>query len=148
MIFSKLFGDQQVQLNCLASDFSINNGLMETRYFVLDTEDAVVSVSGEINLATEAMDIEVVPKTKGLRIISLRSPLYAKGTFKNPDIGLKKGPLIAKAGGAIVLGAVNPLAALIPLIKSGRTQDIDCARLLADAREKPKAIAPEQPGKK
>jgi uncharacterized protein involved in outer membrane biogenesis len=142
-IFSKLFGDKQVQLNCLASDFAVTDGLMKTRYFVLDTEDAVVSVAGTINLASEAMDLDIVPKTKGLRIISLRSPLYAKGTFKHPDIGLQKGPLLAKTGGAIALAAINPLAALIPLIKPGRTQDIDCARLLAEARAQPKAPLPK-----
>tara|TARA_R110001599_G_scaffold64023_3_gene178823 strand:- start:437877 stop:439949 length:2073 start_codon:yes stop_codon:yes gene_type:complete len=143
-IFSKLFGDKQVQLNCLASDFVVTDGLMKTRYFVLDTEDAVINVSGDINLATEAMDLDVVPKTKGLRIISLRSPLYAKGTFKDPDIGLQKGPLLAKAGGAAALAVINPLAALIPLIKTGGTPDIDCAKLLADAKAKPNAPPPGQ----
>lgn len=146
-IFSKLFGDRQVQLNCLASDFAVNDGVMKTRYFVLDTEDAVITVTGDINLATEVMDLDVIPKTKGLRIISLRSPLYVKGTFKDPDIGLKKGPLLAKAGGAIALAIINPLAALIPLIKPGRTPDIDCARLLADAKTKPHAPPPGQHSK-
>lgn len=143
-IFSKLFGDKQVQLNCLASDFAVKAGVMQTRYFVMDTADAVVSVSGNINLARESMDLDVRPKTKGLRIISLRSPLYARGTFKNPDIGLNKGTLAAKAGGALVLGAVAPLAALIPLINPGRTEEIDCARLLAESRVMPKAPAPAQ----
>ena len=143
-VFAKLFGDKQVQLNCLAADFDVKSGLMQTEYFVMDTDDAVVVVDGTINLSTEAMNLDVQPKTKGLRIISLRSPLYVKGTFKNPDIGLYKGALVAKAGGAIALGVLAPLAAVVPLINPGRTEAIDCAKLLADYREKPKAPPPGQ----
>ncbi|HWU99327.1 MAG TPA: AsmA family protein [Oxalicibacterium sp.] len=143
-VFAKLFGDKQVQLNCLAADFDVKSGLMQTEYFVMDTDDAVVVVDGTINLSTEAMNLDVRPKTKGLRIISLRSPLYVKGTFKNPDIGLYKGALVAKAGGAIALGVLAPLAAVVPLINPGRTEAIDCAKLLADYREKPKAPPPGQ----
>lgn len=143
-VFAKLFGDKQVQLNCLAADFDVKSGLMQTEYFVMDTDDAVVAVDGTINLSTEVMNLDVRPKTKGLRIISLRSPLYVKGTFKNPDIGLYKGVLAAKAGGAIALGVLAPLAAVIPLINPGRTEEIDCAKLLADYKEKPKAPLPGQ----
>lgn len=143
-VFAKLFGDKQVQLNCLAADFDVKSGLMQTEYFVMDTDDAVVAVDGTINLSSEAMNLDIRPKTKGLRIISLRSPLYVKGTFKNPDIGLYKGALAAKAGGAVALGVLTPLAAVIPLINPGRTEAIDCAKLLADYKEKPKAPPPGQ----
>jgi hypothetical protein len=143
-VFAKLFGDKQVQLNCLANDFQVESGVMRTKYFVMDTTDAVVVVDGTINLATEVMNLDVRPKTKGLRIISLRSPLYVRGTFKNPDIGLHKGALAAKAGGAVALGILAPIAALIPLINPGRTDAIDCGRLLAQFKDKPKAPAPGQ----
>jgi AsmA family protein len=143
-VFSKLFGDNQVQMNCLANDFDIKSGVMRTKYFVMDTTDAVVTVDGTINFSTEAMDLDVRPKTKGLRIISLRTPLYVRGTFKNPDIGLHKGALAAKTAGAIALGAVAPLAAVVPLINPGNTQSIDCGRLLADYSKKSKAPPPPE----
>jgi uncharacterized protein involved in outer membrane biogenesis len=143
-VFSKLFGDKQVQMNCLANDFDVKSGLMQTKYFVMDTDDAVITVTGTINFTTEVMDLDVRPQTKGVRIISLRTPLYVKGTFKNPDIGLHKGALMAKAAGAIALGTVAPLAAVIPLINPGNTPSVDCDRLLADYREKPKAPPPGQ----
>jgi hypothetical protein len=75
----------------------------------------------------------------------LRTPLYVRGTFKNPDIGLHKGAIAAKTAGAIALGSMAPLAAIIPLINPGRTEEVDCKRLLADYREKPQA---PPPGKK
>jgi len=74
IVVSKLFGDKQVKLNCMASDFSVTNGLMQARTFTLDTEDALIHISGDVNLATEQLGLTINPKSKGLRIISLRSP--------------------------------------------------------------------------
>ncbi|MDB5776221.1 MAG: AsmA family protein [Herbaspirillum sp.] len=142
-VFAKLFGDKQVQMNCMASDFSITDGLMHTRSFVVDTTDAVVTVSGDINLAKELMALDVRPISKGVRVISLRTPLYVHGTFKHPDIGLYKGAIALKAGAAAALGVLAaPLAAVLPLINMGNTEDTDCAGLLAAASQKPTAPAP------
>ena len=142
MVISKLFGDKQVKLNCLVSDFAITNGVMQTRTFVLDTEDAIIDVSGQINLAKELLALNIRPKSKGLRIISLRSPLYVSGSFKNPDVGVDKGVLALKAGGAIALGILAPIAALLPLVNIGPDQHTDCAGLLAEAERKPTAPPP------
>ncbi len=142
IIITKLFGDKEVQLNCMASDFAVTNGIARTRYFVIDTEEALVNVAGAINLADEQMDLRIDPKTKGLRLFSLRSPFYVRGPFSKPDVSVDKGVLAMKAGSAIALAAATPIAALIPLINTGPGQDSDCARLLAEAREKPKAPPP------
>ena len=140
--FVKVFGDKQVAMNCLASDFAVVNGLMHTRSFVMDTDAAVVNVSGDINLAKELLALDVRPKSKGLRVISLRTPLYIHGTFKNPDVGLYKGAIALKSGAAVALAAAAPVVALLPLINMGRTDDTDCAGLLAEASVMPTAPAP------
>lgn len=145
IIVTKLFGDKQVRLNCLASDFAVTNGVARTRMFVVDTEEALITVDGAINLSSEQMDLTLRPQTKGLRLFSLRAPLYVRGTFKKPDVDVDKGVLAMKAGGAAVLAAAAaPAAALLPLIQAGPGKDSDCARLLAQAREKPKAPPPGQ----
>ncbi|MFZ6718930.1 AsmA family protein [Undibacterium sp. Ji49W] len=143
-VFVKVFGDKQVHLNCLASDFSVKNGLAEVKHFVIDTDDAVIDISGNINLAQEQLNLDVNPKTKGLRIISLRTPLYAKGTFKHPDIGLYKGPLALKAGAAVALAAASPLAALLPMINMGNNPNTDCASALAKTAKIMRAPKTEQ----
>src|SRR3546814_19932229 len=93
---------------------------MRARAFRLETDDTIVDITGQINLATERLDLDIRPENKTLRIFTLRSPLYAKGTFKNPDVGVQTGPLIARAGAAVVLGVVaTPFAALLPLLTTG-----------------------------
>ncbi len=134
-VFVKVFGDKQIHLNCLASDWGVKNGLAEVRRFVIDTDDAVIDVTGNVNLAQETLNLDVRPQTKGARVFSLRSPLYAKGTFSDPDIGPYKGPLALKAGAAVALAAVAPVAALLPLVNVGNVPDTDCAAALAKATE-------------
>lgn len=151
ILINKLFGDRQVVLNCMASDFDVRNGLMSTRIFRLDTTDAVVDVTGTINLATEALALDIKPKNKSARIFTLRTPLYVKGTFKHPDVGVYKGPLLLRAGAAVVLGALaTPFAALLPLLNTGTTEASDCQALLAHperaaAKAPPKKVEPLRP---
>jgi uncharacterized protein involved in outer membrane biogenesis len=143
VVLTKMIGDKQVKLNCLAADFAVTNGLAQTRRFVVDTDDATINVYGTVNLASEQLDLTLKPDSKGLRVITLRAPLYLRGTFKQPDVSVDKGVLAMKAGGAVALAVVAaPLAALLPLINTGPGEDSACARLLAEAREKPVAPPP------
>ncbi|WP_229257547.1 AsmA family protein [Duganella callida] len=148
LVFVKLFGDKQIQLNCLAGDFVVEHGNATARRFVVDTQEAVINVSGNVDLAKESMNLDVRPQTKGLRIISLRTPLYAKGTFTHPDVGPQKGPLLLKGGAAVALATVvNPLAAVVPLINPGKVEPVDCRAVLAEAN-KTRTVAKTQPIKK
>ncbi len=142
IILTKLFGDRQVQLNCMATDFAVTDGLMRTRIFVIDTEEALISATGTISLDNEMIDLTLRPETKGLRIFSLRAPLYVRGPFNKPDVSVDKGVLAMKAGGAIALGLAAPLAALLPLVNAGPGKESQCAALLANAAVKPVAPPP------
>ena len=144
IVVTKLVGDKQVKLNCMAADFVVNKGLMRTRQFIVDTEDAVLHIDGTVNLGNEQLDLTLQPDSKGLRIFSLRSPLYVKGTFSKPDVSVDKGVLALRAGGALALAVVAPMAALLPLVNAGPGEENECATLLANARVKP--VAPK-PGK-
>lgn len=141
-IAAKLFGDKQVHMNCLAAESSVRNGRANIQRFVLDTDDAVIDVTGHIDLAQEQLDLDVRPKTKGTRIFTLRTPLYAKGSFTNPDVGPYKGPIALKGGAALALAAINPLAAVLPLVNITKVPDTDCASAIANAEKAPVAKAP------
>ncbi|WP_426664362.1 AsmA family protein [Rhodanobacter aciditrophus] len=117
IVLGKLFGDRTVKIDCAASDFAAQDGLFRTRLFVFDTQDALIDVKGTVNFADEKLDLDVIPHTKGLRVLSLRSPLYVRGTFKQPDVGVHAGPLLARGAGAVALGVVAaPAAALLALV--------------------------------
>lgn len=58
------------------------------------------------SFASEQLDLTIDPESKGIRIITLRSPLYVRGTFKNPQAGVKAGPLIARGAVAAALATL------------------------------------------
>lgn len=136
IVLAKLFGDQTVKINCAAADFDVKKGVLESRVLALDTTDALITVNGTVNLGSEAMDLHVHPHTKGFRIFSLRSPLYVKGTFKNPQVGVEIGPLAARGAAAIGLGLLNPFAALLALTAPSNDTASPCPAIVADATKK------------
>jgi AsmA family protein len=135
VVMGKLFGDKTVQINCAATDLAGTDGLFTSKLFVLDTSDATIDVTGTINFANEQLDMNVTPHTKGFRVFSLRSPLYVKGTLKNPDVGVHAGPLLLRGGGAVALGILAPPAALLALVAPSHNDHANmCQQVLTDLR--------------
>jgi len=134
-VVGKLFGDDQVKINCAAADLGVTNGLATPRIFIFDTENAVIKIDGTTNFATEGLDLSINPDSKGARIVTLRSPLYVRGTFKHPDAGVKPGPLIARGAVAVALGAVlTPAAALLALISPSGGEENQCGPILQEMK--------------
>ncbi len=135
IIVAKLFGDKQVDINCAAADFVATDGVLDARLFLIDTDIAAIDVTGKINLASEQLDLTVHPNSKGLRLLSLRSPIHVQGPFKQPDVSIDKGALILRGAGAVVLGVIAaPVAALLPLTSAnigGDDDDNRCTPVLA-----------------
>jgi uncharacterized protein involved in outer membrane biogenesis len=144
VVYEKLFGTADVKINCAAADFVDTNGVLDPRVFALDTDDAVIDIDGNINLRDETMNLGIHPHTKGFRVFSLRSPLYVKGTFKDPHVGVNATALALRGGAMIGLGLINPFAALIPLIAPSNNKPLPCAQLLATVGRRPGAPPPGQ----
>ena len=131
----KLSGDKPIELRCAIADFTVKDGLMQTNVFVFDTSAVVISGEGTIDLGSEEMDLKLAPKAKEKSLASLNSPLYIRGTFLEPEVAPDVGRMAAKGVGALVMGAINPLLALLPLINDGPGKDSNCAKLIAEVTE-------------
>jgi AsmA protein len=129
----KLKGDEPVEIRCAVADFSVNDGLMNTNALVFDTKVVLIEGGGTINLKTEELDLKLHPKPKDSSLASLNSPLYVRGTFSQPKPSPDVGKLAAKGVGAIVMGIVNPLLAVLPLLKEGKEEETPCNQLIAQA---------------
>lgn len=129
-----VFGDREAKLYCGIAAFTVRQGLMTSDVLVVDTSDTNIAGSGNINLRDESLDLTLKPLPKKPSVLSLRGPLHITGSFaEQPNIRLDKPTLTARAGGALLLGAINPLAAFLPLIETGPGKDSDCAQLAAVA---------------
>ncbi|MBY4898200.1 AsmA family protein [Cupriavidus sp. AU9028] len=142
VIIAKLFGDKPVQINCGVADFTFTDGMARARTFVVDTQDAVINATGVVNLANEQLGLTINPDSKGLRLFSLRSPLYVGGTLKNPRVSPDIGVLALRAGGAVALALLAPVATVVPLIDLTPEEDSQCSKLLAELRKRPTAPPP------
>jgi uncharacterized protein involved in outer membrane biogenesis len=128
-IIGQIFGDDEVRVNCAAANLDLVNGVARPQIFAFDTENAVINVTGTASMASEQLDLTIDPESKGIRIITLRSPLYVRGTFKNPQAGVKPGPLIAR--GALV----TPAAALLALISPSEGEANQCRTILSQMKK-------------
>lgn len=137
MLKLTLTGDEIITIDCGVADFGVKDGVMQARSLVLDTDVVRIDGRGTVDLGEERLDLEIVPKSKKLRVASLRTPIHIEGRFAKPDVGLDKGKLALRGLGALALGVVNPALALAPLIEANTAEDSACRRLIAEARQSP-----------
>lgn len=145
---TKLQGDEPVDIRCAIGDFAVKNGVMHTNAFVFDTEVVNIHGDGTIDLKNESMDLTLKPEPKDRSIASLNSPLYIKGTFSAPKVAPDAGKLVAKGLGALIMGAISPLLAVLPLMKEGKDKDSPCQQLIAEASKSEKTGKPVATAKK
>lgn len=135
-IVGQIFGDDEVRVNCAAANIDLVNGVARPQIFAFDTENAVINVTGTASMASEQLDLTINPESKGIRIVTLRSPLYVRGSFKDPDAGVKAGPLIARGAVAAALATlVTPAAALLALISPSERQANQCQTILSQMKK-------------
>lgn len=124
-------GDKGVNLNCAGLQFDVSQGVGRSRLFVVDTAQTRVDGGGVFNLNDEKFAFTLTPQPKRPGILSMRTPVYLHGTFSEPHASFDKSQMALRAGGALALALINPIAALLPLIEPGAGTDTDCERVLA-----------------
>jgi len=135
MLQLKLTGDRPVRIRCGIADFGVADGVMLPDILVLDTDVTRIDAGGRIDLGQEKLDLTVVPKTRQLSLLALRTPIHVQGSFAHPKAGLDKGRLALRGLGAVALGVVNPALALIPLIDPGRGAETgECRKMIEDVK--------------
>ena len=134
-------GDEPLAVNCAVADLRVQAGVLHSQLMVMDTIDSTIFVEGKVSLDREALALQAIVSPKDFSPLTLRSPLHLQGTFAKPEVSLEKGRLGFKLAGAVLLGLLNPVAALLPLLDPG---DLDTAtrdRAGCEAKLKPKAKA-------
>lgn len=130
-------GDDLLPVSCAFADMQAEQGVLRPRALVVETADSTVWADGTVSLKGEALDLRAVVAPKDFSPLALRTPLLVKGTFKSPSISVEKAPLARKLAGAVLLGLINPLAAIVPFVDIGGKDDAadSCAQLLERARQ-------------
>lgn len=140
-------GDRKTEVRCAVAAFAVKDGVATSQTMVLDTDDTNISGTGVVNLREETLDVRLHPEPKDKSILVVRAPVRLHGPFADIDVSVDKKKIAARIGASVLLGAINPLAALIPLIETGPGKDADCAKLLGsiDSVDKAKRAAHQPP---
>ncbi len=141
------------QIQCLITDFSMQNGRATSRLTMLDTNDSRVGITGGVNLKDERLGLVLRTEAKHFSIGSLPAPIGITGTFGSPNIQPDLTESGVKAAAAVGLGVLlTPVAGLLPTITFGTGEDNACAGLLRKIKTPPrvsgKVTAPAQRGRR
>ncbi|HUB96103.1 MAG TPA: AsmA family protein [Stellaceae bacterium] len=119
----------ETPIRCMVGDFTLQNGLLQTRNLMVNTNEGNIVGTGAVNLKNEAVDFQIKQQPKHFSIGALHAPIEITGTLKHPDVGLDKGQLAGRAGAAAVLGVLaTPLGALLPTVQLGIGASDSCTQ--------------------
>ncbi|MHB1942081.1 MAG: AsmA family protein [Acidiferrobacteraceae bacterium] len=136
-----LSGVRKEPMRCAVARFGVQNGLLKTRTFVVDTQSTNIFGAGTVNLRTERFNLVLTTKPKHISFLSAREPLYMRGTFKKPSFSISKKKLIERGAAAVVFAIASPAAALLALVDTAPGHHLNCPALLYKAGPKARTEA-------
>lgn len=118
---------------CLAAVINFNEGIGNLSPAVVDTEDSLVVVRGDVNLGNERLKLSVRSEAKDASLGTLIGDVGIGGTLRDPEMMPFNASTVAQIGIAAVLGSVSGGLAALPFIEPGGAKDAPCGSLLARA---------------
>lgn len=90
----KLMKGGESEINCLAGDFTFDDGMIIPEVFLLDTGRMRVQGKGYVNLQDESIDFHLIPTPKSPQFFSLATPVDVTGSIRDFHIGVSAGNVI------------------------------------------------------
>jgi uncharacterized protein involved in outer membrane biogenesis len=141
-VISALGLPKRTDVRCLVADFTVRDGIANTRTLVLDTNEANVTGKGDINLRNQTIDYQLDTQAKHFSIGSLPAPVDITGRLKSPHVMPDTKQMGARGAAAAGLGVLlTPLAALLPTIQLGLGENNNCGALIRNAQNSPSPTA-------
>jgi hypothetical protein len=81
----KTTNEKYYVFKCGVADFSIEQGVVSTKAFILDAKDIAITGGGTIDLGREEVEYILLPKKK-TRIIHKADPVKIKGPLNDPSV--------------------------------------------------------------
>ena len=105
----------------------------------MSLDNATIWADGQVSLADETLNVRAVSSPKDFSPLSLRTPIDVRGTLSKPIVSIEASRPVARGGAAVLLGLLNPLAAIVPFLDPGardaaKKEDSECAALVKFAR--------------
>jgi uncharacterized protein involved in outer membrane biogenesis len=105
-------GGDNSNLKCVVVRYDISRGLATTRQLVTETSGATIVGKGTINLATEGLDLHLMPYATGANLTNLAIPMIVGGTMANPHAVPDVAAMATGTLGAVVGAPATALGVL------------------------------------
>lgn len=122
---------EKVPLRCFIADLPIQNGVMQARTVLVDTPDDKLTVTGDIDLRGEQMNLIFHAYPRNPSFGSSRMPISIQGPMKSPNVAPAPGYVQNQTLGWVL----SPLAALFPFVELGSKDDHPCTGVVDRVRE-------------
>ncbi|PNS07427.1 AsmA family protein [Solilutibacter silvestris] len=123
----KLTRDQQIPIRCAFGDFAIRDGIASPRALAFDTSDLLMTGAGQIDMKNERLDLTLQTKPRRFSPLSLRAPLYIRGSFVHASVRPDYARVGLRALAATALGSLTaPAAALVATTNLGGKAEAYC----------------------
>jgi len=120
--------EEQVEVLCLAMPTRIESGRFQAQPWILDTTDAIVTVTGYVDLGSEKVDIELEPHPKDFSLFNYLTSIEITGDLSERQVTTSPIEAIGKVVLKAIAAPVMPL--LSPSIEeSAEEQSVPCPSL-------------------
>jgi AsmA family protein len=110
----------KTSIRCMVGDFVLQQGQLQTRALMVNTNEANLVGTGSVDLKDETVHFQITQQPKHFSIGAFHAPIDIDGRLKDPSIGPDRTQLAGRAAAAVALGVLaTPLGALLPTIQLG-----------------------------
>ncbi|MCA1852179.1 MAG: AsmA family protein, partial [Beggiatoa sp.] len=129
-------GDEPIEIRCALTKLEAESGRVKVDPLVMDTSDTKITGQGEVDFASERINLLLTPYSKDFSPFTLRSPIRIGGKLADLDVFLDA----ARLGPGdrlkqIVSTTLSAIIGLLPPIDMVLANDSPCRDLLTEARE-------------
>jgi uncharacterized protein involved in outer membrane biogenesis len=110
-IASKGSGEQS-QINCAVGRWTMNNGILRSDVFVIDTSKIRICANGQVDFKKKRIDLKAAPTPKRPEFFSLATPLQVQGSFTDFGMGVQPGGLFGTAINVVTSPIITPIRKL------------------------------------
>lgn len=131
-------------LQCAIAHFDVADGVATSTALLVDTEKATIAGEGAIDMGGNQMELVFSPRSKDANLLALVAPVRLHGPIDAPEVDVLTGDMVLNTATGLLLGAINPIAIVVPFVTTGSDEDNACLAALNDQLEADRASAPER----
>ena len=117
-ILSALGVPNRTNVDCFVAALPLNDGILDTQLFILQTGEARTTGRGSIDLRDDTIHYALTTRSTGFSVGSLPGPIDVGGSLSSPSI-LPGAEIVGRGAAATALGIVFPPLAILPTVQFG-----------------------------